>query len=94
MRGACRLPDRRPAGPAMTSFTSSHVDTMQNTMSQRGEIGHSIGDLRAVLRERLGLRPRAIPHGDVGAALGEALRHRVAHASVPIHPSFIRKIPI
>ncbi len=32
MRGL-RAPDSKPAGPAMTSFTSSQVDTMQKTMS-------------------------------------------------------------
>ncbi len=28
------LPDSKPEGPAMTSSTSFHVDTMTNTMSQ------------------------------------------------------------
>ena len=65
----------------MTSFTSSHVDTMTNTMSQPASSASVLDDLRAVLRERLGLGARAVPDRDVAAALGEALGHRVAHAA-------------
>ena len=53
---------------------------MQNTMSQRGELGELVGDLRAVLRQRLGLGRVRFQTSDVGAALGEAPGHLVAHA--------------
>jgi hypothetical protein len=48
-----------------------------------GKFGEAACDLRAMRGERLGLLARAVPHRDVRAGFGEALRHGVSHASDP-----------
>jgi len=47
----------------------------------RREVADVLRDLRADLRERLGLGARAVPHGEVRSALGQPLGHRVTHAA-------------
>ena len=44
------------------------------------KLGYLAGDLRAVLRQRLGLRASAVPHRHVALRLEQARGHRVAHA--------------
>ena len=59
---------------------TSHLALGQEAVAA-GELAQRVDDLRAIFRQRLGLRARAVPDCDVAAGLREAAGHLEAHAA-------------